>query len=130
MYNIYIYIIIYTYIYEIYIYMYIYTHIYIYILCLLLFLTNIIKTGEENLLLRSFKPKKSLAEFVSWGLKPQKTNEGNSPETNGWNLKHSSLGKGKSSEPNLHDFRFQPLVFRGCTKIKGFNCFNSPLFGS
>ena len=33
---------------------------------------------------------------------------------NGWNLKsHPSLKSGKSSEPNHHDFSFQPFIFQG-----------------
>ena len=33
---------------------------------------------------------------------------------NGWNLKITTLWKGESfSKPTLHDFGFQPFIFRG-----------------
>ena len=37
---------------------------------------------------------------------------------NGWNLKITQLKSGKSSEPNHHDFRFQPLIFQGVPSLK------------
>lgn len=36
---------------------------------------------------------------------------------NGWFTSKSPNWKGTSCEPNLHDFRFQPLIFQGCSVV-------------